>query len=152
MDFGENEIAQLVESVWTSVLGWEACPSAEALPSAAYLTGSVTIQGSWTGRVLLHGPPEFVGEAAASMFGLPPGELTPEQMHDALGELTNIVGGNLKALFGGVCCLGLPEVTTAGVEPSGPSLLRVPFESRGLAFVVELRADSPAPREVARAG
>ncbi len=69
------------------------------------------------------------------------GEAGPELVHDALGELTNMVGGNLKAMFGGKCHLGLPQVSDGDARSQGSrTLLRVPFASRGMALVVEVAA------------
>ena len=42
-------------------------------------------------------------------------ELTTADLHDALGELTNMTGGNLKALLPEPCTLGLP-VVVEGVD------------------------------------
>ncbi len=151
MDFGEIEIAQLVESVWTSVLGWEVQPSAEPpgeMGGEHFLTGCVPITGDWTGNVLLHCHRDLASEAASTIFALSTDEVSLELLQDALGELTNIVGGNLKALFGGMCFLGLPTVangTDYALRVMGSrSVLRVPFESRGLPFLVEVCERQPA--------
>ena len=40
--------------------------------------------------------------------------LDDEDIDDALGELANVVGGNVKAVLPGPSALGLPEV---GVRP-----------------------------------
>ena len=75
-------------------------------------------------------------------------------MPDTVGELTNIIGGNLKALFGGGCHLGLPVVTSAAEplaeECARKPLLRVAFQTQGLPFLVEVcqRSPSPAPEPV----
>ena len=47
------------------------------------------------------------------MFGMEPDEVSADEVADAVGELTNMVGGNIKSL--------LPE----------PSLLSLPTVSRG---------------------
>ena len=39
--------------------------------------------------------------------------LDDEDVDDALGELANVVGGNVKAVLPGPSVLGLPEVGTA---------------------------------------
>jgi chemotaxis protein CheX len=145
VEFGETEITQLVESVWNSLLGYSVQPALERsveTGTADYLTGCIPITGDWTGNVMLHCHRALTAEAASAIFGLPPEEITFELMQDALGELTNIIGGNLKALFGGKCYLGLPTVTTGHdyalrVLASG-SVLRASFESHGQPFQVEI--------------
>jgi chemotaxis protein CheX len=52
------------------------------------------------------------------MFDLEPEAVTLDETRDALGELTNMMGGNLKALLPGPSRLSLPTV----VEESGPGV------------------------------
>jgi chemotaxis protein CheX len=49
-------------------------------------------------------------ELAAAMFGIEADDLGDEELVDALGEVTNMIGGNVKALVGGNV-LSLPSVT-----------------------------------------
>ena len=51
-----------------------------------------------------------VRAAAARMFSVPEAELTNEDLRDALGELTNMVGGNVKTLLPGSEFISLPTV------------------------------------------
>lgn len=151
MNFGEQEIVQIVESVWTSVLDWpvrRAASVSSPLSAGEYLTGCVPITGAWTGAVLLHCPADLVKAAASGIFGLPSAVVVLELMQDALGELTNIIGGNVKALFGGGCFLGLP-VVAGGHDyalrvASSRTLLLVAFQSGEWPFSVEVcEGDAP---------
>jgi hypothetical protein len=47
------------------------------------------------------------------MFGKEPPEADQGEIRDALGELTNMVGGNFKTLLKGDCKLSVPSVTDA---------------------------------------
>src|SRR5262249_50074130 len=104
MNFGESEIRQLVESIWSCVLGWEVLPefnAVEVIGTEDFLTGCIPLTGGWTGVVLLHCHRDLARQAAAVMFEMA-GEALPEELvRDGLGELTNMLGGNLKALFDG---------------------------------------------------
>ena len=84
------------------------------------------------------------------MFGLGAGAAPDaEAVRDALGELTNILGGNLKALLPGPCHLGLPTVGSgqdfsAGL-PAGRPLLQVPFRCQDLPLLARVVVrDQPA--------
>ena len=44
------------------------------------------------------------------MFGAEPGDLSDDEVSDALGELTNMVGGNIKSLLPAPSQLSLPSV------------------------------------------
>jgi chemotaxis protein CheX len=150
MEFGEPEIVQLVESVWDSMLGWhvERAPDPGATGTEQFLTGCVPITGAWSGGVLLHCHDELARAAAATIFALPPAEVSLEMKQDALGELTNIIGGNLKALFSGKCHLGLPAVASGNDYElrvvASRSLLRVGFRCQQLPFIVEVCECQPA--------
>jgi CheY-specific phosphatase CheX len=69
-------------------------------------------------------------------------------MQDALGEITNMTGGNIKALLPGACHLSLPAVvegTSYTIRvPSTRIVTRVPFECEGMHGAVSIMtADIP---------
>ena len=51
------------------------------------------------------------------MFGKALTETEPDEIEDAFGELTNMVGGNFKTLLEGDCRLSVPSVM--GTVPYG---------------------------------
>lgn len=119
MAVGLNEVTQLLENVWDSVLGLPLQPCAaedSTRNDGAMLTGSVQITGEWQGAVILEFPVELARRAAARLFSQEPQAVASGDVHDALGELSNIIGGNIKALFPGPCYLSLPEVVD-GIRP-----------------------------------
>jgi flagellar motor switch protein FliN/FliY len=78
--------------------------------------GSVSFAGDATGMVSIHVGDNFSRELAADMLGMEIEDLEgDEEIRDMLGELSNIVGGNLKSTFtdaGLVCALSTPSFTT----------------------------------------
>jgi chemotaxis protein CheX len=54
--------------------------------------------------------------AAAAFLAMEPDEVGPEDLSDVLGELANIVGGNVKAMLPPGCFLSLPQVVLAPEE------------------------------------
>ena len=60
--------------------------------------------------MLLQVPEAVARRAAAVMFELDASAASLEDMQDAVGELTNMTGGNVKALLEGQCALSLPAV------------------------------------------
>lgn len=130
----EEQISAVTGAVWRTVLGLNLEPASHG-PGATerLLLGSVAVTGAWNGAVWLYCSPTLARQAAAIMFHVEPTEATDDQMRDALGELTNIAGGNLKALFPAPCSLSVPTVT----EPQRPDvedgrvLARVAFECEG---------------------
>jgi chemotaxis protein CheX len=125
-------VQQLVESVWAQVLGMNVDLAGEAQAGGrdGWLLGRIEIRGAWQGVVLLACPATLTRRAAGVMFDTPPQEISDEQAQDALAELTNILGGNLKALLPGPSALGLPvveEPASAEAPPHGSTVFQAAF-------------------------
>jgi len=113
MQFLEKEILEITETTWASMLGLDIRPrefTAGMGSVEEYLTGKIEITGAWTGAVLLHGSRELAAAAAAIIFSHELGGGTEQDSLDAMYELTNIIGGNIKSLLPEPCDLSLPSV------------------------------------------
>jgi chemotaxis protein CheX len=113
MKIEDDQIRRSVEDLWSSVLGLAIEPRpSPSFPdsSPGLLTGCVEISGAWEGVVTLDCGPTMARQAAGIMFGVEPGETSFDQIQDALGELTNILGGQFKALLPEPSRLSLPAV------------------------------------------
>jgi hypothetical protein len=121
MSFRESDVQQLTQSIWSSLLGLDVEPTEWVVAPGArpMLTCRVEITGAWRGVVVLDCAAELARRAATVMFGVEAHALTAEHVQDALGELANITGGNLKALLPAPAYLSLPAVG-AGPAPGGP--------------------------------
>lgn len=129
-------LQEVVESIWTSILELE-IQRAEESPAAfpageSLLTGQVTIHGGWQGCVILVCPRAIARKAAAAMFKIPPLAVSETGLRDTVGELTHMLGCNLKSLLPSPSRVSLPVVTghynhiniaMAG-RPAGRALLR----------------------------
>ncbi len=119
----EEEISQYVEAIWKSVLGLEVIKSEQAfqpdhLDNA--LASCVHISGEWQGIVTLHCPATLARKFTSIMFAVDEENAEMQDIQDSLGELANMTGGNLKALFPEPCYLSLPTVAVTNFD------LRVP--------------------------
>ncbi len=75
---------------------------------------SVHFGGEVVGSLCLHSSREFACLIAGSMLGMAPDEIEEEEVKDVLGELTNIVSGNLKSDFLDsdlACVISTPAIT-----------------------------------------
>jgi chemotaxis protein CheX len=117
-----EEIVEITKDVWASflVMDLERAPDVDRLEGPT-LTGCVHISGAWNGSVFVQATTEHAVRAAEAMFAADPGTLGQDEVGDALGELTNMVGGNVKGLLPVPSSLSLPSV--AGGESY---TLRVP--------------------------
>ncbi|MDY7101967.1 MAG: chemotaxis protein CheX [Actinomycetota bacterium] len=111
MFLNDEDVAMLVGDVWSSIVGIELAPTGPSEQSTERsLTGMINIEGDWNGTVTVHVSAELALAAAASMFGMEPEETTAAEIEDALGEITNMTGGGIKALVPGLAQLSLPTV------------------------------------------
>ncbi len=109
----DEDILQISETIWSSVVGLElepADPSAVTDRTDATLAGCVHITGAWKGAVALHCSERLARQVAAVMFDVDAALATIGQTQDAVGELVNMTGGNLKALLPEPSQLSLPTV------------------------------------------
>ena len=110
----EPELTEITERVWTSLVEVPLLPRQPGQPGpvvgARTFTGCVQITGAWEGAVTVHCSEALAKILTAAMFMVDPDETTPEEVSDALGELANMVGGNVKALLPEPCRISLPAV------------------------------------------
>jgi chemotaxis protein CheX len=112
----EDDLAEMVEQVWVSYLDPEGVspliPSGDEKQESE-VHSSVSISGSWTGHLVYASSQNAAKKAAAAFLAMEPDEVGPEDISDVLGELANIVGGNVKAMLPAGCFLSLPTVVMA---------------------------------------
>ncbi len=148
----ERDIAVLIDEIWMTTLGLATHriePEQASLPAnAETFDGIINITGGWQATVALQIPKPLAARVAGVMFHLNGTAPTTEDMQDAIGELTNMLGGNIKALLAGDCHLSLPAVVegrgyTVRV-PSSHIAERFAFECEGQPAVVNLMSVAPA--------
>jgi len=110
----EPELTEITERVWDSLVDVPLLPRQPGqpgpAPGARTFTGCVQITGAWEGAVTVHCSEALAKLLTAAMFLVDPADTTPEEVTDALGELANMVGGNVKALLPEPCRISLPAV------------------------------------------
>jgi chemotaxis protein CheX len=117
MVFTEDVVTEITSSVWRAFL-----PESDdvipipMVPSPASLTGTVFISGQWNGLVSLTCSSVAAVRAAALMFAADLEEVDQGDVLDAVGELVNIVGGNLKGMLPSPTGLSLPSVNEGGLD------------------------------------
>ncbi|HZC72538.1 MAG TPA: chemotaxis protein CheX [Jatrophihabitans sp.] len=116
----EGVFEQIVAEIFGVMLGFEMFPVHGEDKVVAGLTSLVHITGGRPHTVQLSFARALGDRVAAEMFQMPLAELDDEARADALGELANVVGGGVKALFPGHCQLSLPTVLLADSAPILP--------------------------------
>lgn len=80
------------------------------------LRASVTVRGEWDGVISLDVSRTAAHDLTRRMLQLD--EITEEDVTDAVGELVNVLGGNVKSLLVEGSVLGLPQVTDGDLGDS----------------------------------
>ena len=116
VEVNENDLAEMVEQVWMSYLDPEGISPLiptydENQPSEVH--SSVSITGSWTGHLVYASSTQAARRAAAAFLAMEADEVSQDDLTDVLGELANIVVGNVKAMLPPGAFLSLPQVVLA---------------------------------------
>ena len=146
MIVGEEQICTLTNMVFETVLKTDVkrVDTPGTLGGGKYVAAKVDVIGSWNGSVTVGCSHTLARRTAGKMFDMPAETITLEELRDAVGEVANILGGNVKTLIAGKARLSLPSVAEVDdksvFEASVKDRMNVWFESEGERFVVQLVA------------
>src|SRR4051794_26328416 len=115
---GEDLLA-IAGDLWSSYLGSEPGPSVPGLGNPAEVTASVSIAGEWDGVVVISMSAKSAQDVGSALLQLEPGDLEVADLDDAVGELANIIGGNVKSVLPGPSSLSLPVVAHGSANVAG---------------------------------
>jgi chemotaxis protein CheX len=105
------ELEQIVESVFGTMLGLGLCQGGTPwFPSADRLTSAIHLAGDWSGAVLIECSRSQACRFAGRFLSQDPPETVDDVVRDVLGELANMIGGNLKCVLTRGIRLGMPSV------------------------------------------
>lgn len=136
-------LATIVNELWSDVLklpvtrddGSSIDADEQMQPT---MTCVVIIEGAWNGAVALTCSSILAERIAMAMLGVPATESL--SVRDALGEITNIVAGNAKALLPHPSTMSLPIVAEGSDRPDSlndaPIVALLEFRSAGERFIV----------------
>jgi CheY-specific phosphatase CheX len=139
----QAETASILEAVFTTMLKMhvERC-EAPWPPESEILTGAVFFTGAWRGATLVECPPTVACRLAARLMGIEEPANINDDVLDSLGEMANMVGGNLKALLPAGVDISLPSVVR-GVDYAlricrGSFATQLAFQSEAGVFWISL--------------
>ena len=88
------------------------------------ITGCVHLTGAYTGSIMLQCSPPAARYAAAALFSIAAEDVTESEVVDAIGEIANMVGGNVKSMLPGPSALSLPSVVQGSLSVPGAQVMR----------------------------
>jgi chemotaxis protein CheX len=122
-----EDLLAIAEQVWSSYLDPEGTNPLLAMSTGTNpreVSASVSVTGAFWGHVVVRCSSNAGREAAAALLGIQTHDATNEGMTDAVGELANIIGGNVKCLLPEPCALSLPSVLING-NSNWPDVVQV---------------------------
>lgn len=129
----EDHIYRVALQLWTVTLGLPLERVEQQQPAARseLMAGKVELCGAWNGAIELRCAVEVVQRAAAVMFGLPPEGVEAPHLRDVLGELTNVIGGNIKRLLPKPTDMSTPSFEASGGGEQGANAVRLLCDCEG---------------------
>jgi len=123
-----TDLHAIVEEVWSSFVGVDQPLQPRLVPPGTPLdpavwSGAVSVTGDWQGAVTVELADHVARAITRVMLGLDDAvDPADDDVADAVGELVNMIGGNVKSLMPGHSVLSLPAVAAGrAVFPSDTS-------------------------------
>jgi chemotaxis protein CheX len=126
-----DDLNNVTSEVWSSMANTSLEPSEQIVTPAelnGYVVSSVQVAGAWEGSVRLDMNLDMARTTTARLLGAEEADVSPEDIHDAVGELANMLGGGVKELMPQPCKLSLPSVAIGDERKSIISRGRVTTE------------------------
>ncbi len=142
----EATVEAIAGEAWVALVGEDEMlvPVPGDLPADS-LSAWVDVVGPWTGSVVLTTGRQTAADLTRALLGeAAPELLDHEDVADAIGEIANVVGGNVKAALPGPSTLGLPQVGEAPGVRNPEDVCRLEVLWRGQPLVVSVQGALPA--------
>jgi chemotaxis protein CheX len=110
-----ENLQEIADQVWTAYLDPEGIYPllvGETSESPSAVSASVSLTGAWHGHVVVTCSTRAARSATAAFMAMESDEVGEEDMVDVMGELANIVGGNVKSMLPAATLVSLPQVVT----------------------------------------
>lgn len=146
MAYLESEIVEFVECIWETSLQLPIAKvelaALEEKSGVRQVIGIIPIDGEFSGGVVVQVEESLAIELACAMLAMPMDALESDDIQDALGEISNMVAGNVKAILPGPSRLALPMLVR-GLDcsvamPEAEVVSDVAFECQGASVRVHL--------------
>jgi chemotaxis protein CheX len=139
-------VQSIADEVWPTLVGdGEAFVPVPAPPPAEQVSAWVDIVGPWTGSVVVTCAPATAQALTESVLMMrPPTQADDEDVADALGELANVLGGNIKSALPGESRLGLPQIGSAPARGGLDDVCALNGQWRGQFMTITVQGASGA--------
>ncbi len=147
-----EDVQAVTEDVWLALVGDDEVlvprpvPPGSPFDATGVWSAAVTVTGGWHGVVTVELHEDVARRLTARMLALPESEVADGDVADAVGELVNMVGGNVKSMMPGPSDLSLPAVAAgrAAFASDVVEVCRLDVSWRGGPVRVCIHARQPA--------
>lgn len=107
----EDATSQIVQNVFQTMLETDTWPAEDSSARPGHpVVGAVYFAGSWKGAVLLECERQQTFILTAKLMSIEAPHEVDDDVRDAMGEVTNMIAGNLKSLLPSGTALSMPSV------------------------------------------
>jgi chemotaxis protein CheX len=140
-------VQRIADDVWISLVGdGEVLVPLPVPAPAETISAWVQITGPWCGAVVVTcDQPTAVALTECLLRARPPVVIEQDDVEDALGELANVLGGNVKSLLPEPSSLGLPQTGPIPPATRPEDLCRVDAQWRGQFLTITVQGATGAP-------
>lgn len=148
-----SDLVQIVESVFGTMFSLEVAECGTPwFPGEERLTSAVHLAGEWTGAVLLECDRSQACHFAGRYLSMESPDTVDDVVRDVLGELANMIGGNLKCILSRGIQLSMPSVVDGSdyyLRVCGAATReRLAFQSaEGIFWITVLTMENVKPRQ-----
>ena len=114
-----QSMQQILQNVFDIMLEMPTKPAGEPGEESgcSRYVAAIRITGDVNELIVVEAPAETAAVIGETMFAAEPGTLSDDELSDAVGEVVNMIGGNVKGMHNGDSLLSLPCVTRSD-EPA----------------------------------
>ena len=149
-EFSIEMLTQIVGSVFETMMSLEVVKSRTSwVPGGDRLTSAVHLAGAWNGAFLLECNTRAACRFVGRFLSIDPPDTVDDAVISVLGELANMIGGNMKCVMTPGIVLSMPSIVDGNdLHLYGTEVLeRLAFQCAEGNFWVTVLAMPPSSRE-----
>lgn len=134
------DLDKIAGQVWAAFLDDGSEVVVQGPTEDAEVAASVAIVGAYEGHVIVACTRDSARAVASALFAIADDDVTADDVSDALGELANVLGGNVKSILPGPSKMSLPTVAPTAHRqwPGTNEVCRTVLAWNGNTFTVSL--------------
>lgn len=111
MEIPNAQITEIIKNIWQIMFLSPAEPIEVENPAHPFsISGSIQINGAWSGSVFVHCSTDIMSELSSRALGIDARILKSDELEDTMREVTNLIGGNIKPFLPSPSELSIAQV------------------------------------------